>query len=77
MNVSEFVWHRLRQWGLKLVYGYPGDGVGGLDVALERCRDQTKYIQVRHEEMAAFMACAHAKFSARQVLAGIVPGKHD
>jgi pyruvate dehydrogenase (quinone) len=36
MNVSEFVWHRLNEWGLKRVYGYPGDGVGGLDVALER-----------------------------------------
>ena len=34
VNVSEFVWKRLQEWGLKRVYGYPGDGVGGLDVAL-------------------------------------------
>ena len=63
MNVSEFVWHRLQEWGLKRVYGYPGDGVGGLDVALEKTKDSLQYIQVRHEEMAAFMASAHAKFT--------------
>ncbi len=65
MNVSDFVWHRLNEWGLNLVYGYPGDGVGGLDVALERAKDSMKYIQVRHEEMAAFMASAHAKFTGK------------
>ena len=63
MNVSEFVWQRLSEWGLKRVYGYPGDGVGGLDVALERAKDRMEYVQVRHEEMAAFMASAHAKFT--------------
>ncbi len=63
MNVSEFVWKRLNEWGLKRVYGYPGDGVGGLDVALERAKDFMEYVQVRHEEMAAFMASAHAKFT--------------
>ncbi len=63
MNVSEYVWHRLQEWGLKRVYGYPGDGVGGLDVALQKVQDSLKYIQVRHEEMAAFMASAHAKFT--------------
>ena len=63
MNVSDFVWHRLGEWGLKRVYGYPGDGVGGLDVALERASKAIEYIQVRHEEMAAFMASAHAKFT--------------
>jgi pyruvate dehydrogenase (quinone) len=65
MNVSEFVWHRLQEWGLKRVYGYPGDGVGGLDVALEKTKDSLQYIQVRHEEMAAFMASAHAKFTGQ------------
>ena len=63
MNVSDFVWHRLQEWGLKRVYGYPGDGVGGLDVALEKVKDSLQYVQVRHEEMAAFMASAHAKFT--------------
>ncbi|MCG2643071.1 MULTISPECIES: thiamine pyrophosphate-requiring protein [Bradyrhizobium] len=65
MNVSEFVWHRLSEWGLNRVYGYPGDGVGGLDVALERAGDKMEYVQVRHEEMAAFMASAHAKFTGQ------------
>lgn len=63
MNVSEFVWRRLNEWGLDRVYGYPGDGVGGLDVALERGGNSMEYVQVRHEEMAAFMASAHAKFT--------------
>ncbi|WP_439393414.1 thiamine pyrophosphate-requiring protein [Bradyrhizobium sp. PMVTL-01] len=65
MNVSEFVWQRLSEWGLSRVYGYPGDGVGGLDVALERAKDKIEYVQVRHEEMAAFMASAHAKFTGQ------------
>ncbi len=62
-NVSEFVWKRLSEWGLHRVFGYPGDGVGGLDEALEKARDYMHYVQVRHEEMAAFMASAHAKFT--------------
>ncbi|MGB6488450.1 MAG: thiamine pyrophosphate-requiring protein [Steroidobacteraceae bacterium] len=63
MNVSDFVWHRVQEWGIKRVYGYPGDGVGGLDVALEKVKDTLQYVQVRHEEMAAFMASGHAKFT--------------
>ena len=65
MNVSDYVWRRLSEWGLKRVYGYPGDGVGGLDVALERAKETMEYVQVRHEEMAAFMASAHAKFTGQ------------
>ena len=64
-NVAEFVWKRLNAWGLSRVYGYPGDGVGGLDVALEKAKDFMDYVQVRHEEMAAFMASAHAKFTGQ------------
>jgi pyruvate dehydrogenase (quinone) len=64
-NVSDFIWHRLAEWGLKRVYGYPGDGVGSLDVALEKAKDVMEYVQVRHEEMAAFMASAHAKFTGQ------------
>ena len=64
-NVSEFVWKRLHEWGLARVYGYPGDGVGGLDVALEKAKGFMHYVQVRHEEMAAFMASAHAKFTGQ------------
>ncbi len=64
-NVSEFVWKRLSEWGLSRVYGYPGDGVGGLDVALQKASDFMDYVQVRHEEMAAFMASGHAKFTGQ------------
>ena len=63
MNVSEFIWQRVHQWGGRIVYGYPGDGVGGLDVAIEKARDRLRFVQVRHEEMAAFMATGHAKFT--------------
>jgi pyruvate dehydrogenase (quinone) len=65
MNVSDFVWHRVQEWGIKRVYGYPGDGVGGLDVALQKVQGSLQYIQVRHEEMAAFMASGHAKFTGQ------------
>ena len=64
-NVCAFVWKRLAEWGLNRVYGYPGDGVGGLDVALEKAKDHMAYVQVRHEEMAAFMASAHPKFTGQ------------
>ncbi len=54
---------RLVDWGIKRIYGYPGDGINGLIGALEDFTEQIDFIQVRHEEMAAFMACAHAKFT--------------
>lgn len=62
-TVSEFVVKRLRAWGVRIVYGYPGDGINGLMGALRRARDEVRFVQVRHEEQAAFMACAHAKFT--------------
>ena len=63
MTVGDFVLKRLNEWGLNRLYGYPGDGVGGLDLSIERMKDTMHYVQVRHEEMAAFMASAHAKFT--------------
>jgi len=62
-TVSDFFWDRLHAWGVTLVFGYPGDGVNGLIGAMNRAGDKIKLIQVRHEEMAAFMACAYAKFT--------------
>src|SRR5690606_38937582 len=62
MNVSDFVLQRLSEWGVSRIYGYPGDGSNGLLGALNRSED-LRFIQARHEEMAAFMACAHAKFT--------------
>ena len=62
-NVSDFMVKRLSEWGVKRIYGYPGDGINGLLGGLERHQDLFDFVQVRHEEMAAFMACAHAKFT--------------
>src|SRR5205823_11634776 len=62
-TVGDFLLHRLSQWGIKRIYGYPGDGINGILGALNRAKDRFDFIQVRHEEMAAFMACAHAKFT--------------
>src|SRR5205814_232711 len=62
-TVSDFLIQRLFDWGVRRVYGYPGDGINGILGALERAEDKVRFIQARHEEMAAFMACAHAKFT--------------
>src|SRR3954471_2605817 len=62
-TVGDFLIARLAEWGVTRVYGYPGDGINGLLGALDRAQDKVRFVQVRHEEMAAFMACAHAKFS--------------
>jgi pyruvate dehydrogenase (quinone) len=62
-TVSDFFWHRLHEWGVRRVFGYPGDGINGLVGALARNKNKFDYVQVRHEEMAAFMASAHAKFT--------------
>lgn len=65
-TVSDFVIDRLLEWDLHRFYGYPGDGIGGFDGALERAERADKdfrYIRPTHEEIAAFMACAHAKFT--------------
>lgn len=62
-TVSDFFWERLYQWGVRRVFGYPGDGINGLIGALDKIQDKIEFVQVRHEEMAAFMASAHAKFT--------------
>ena len=62
-TVGDFVWQRLHQWGVHTIFGYPGDGINGLLGALNRSDAPFQLIQVRHEEMAAFMASAYAKFT--------------
>jgi len=64
-TVGDFLIARLAEWGVTRVYGYPGDGINGLLGALDRAQDKVRFVQVRHEEMAAFMACAHAKFTGQ------------
>src|SRR6266446_4373306 len=62
-TVGDYLVRRLREWGVERLFGYPGDGINGILAALERSKNDPAFIQVRHEEMAAFMACGHAKFS--------------
>lgn len=61
-TVADFMLERLRAWGVKRVYGYSGDGISGILSALHRAGGTVEFIQTRHEEEAAFMACAHAKY---------------
>jgi pyruvate dehydrogenase (quinone) len=63
MTVGDFFIDRLHRWGVRRIYGYPGDGINGVFGALQRAEGKIEFIQVRHEEMAAFMASAHAKFT--------------
>lgn len=65
MKVSDHVLERLRDWGVDYVFAYPGDGINGLLAAWGRADDNPRFIQARHEEMAAFEAVGYAKFSGR------------
>src|SRR5205085_11100732 len=65
-TVGDYLLDRLATWGVKRIYGYPGDGINGIMGAFTRSSNgnpRPEFIQTRHEEMAAFMACAHAKFT--------------
>ena len=64
-TVGDFLVQRLHQWDVRHVFGYPGDGINGVFGGLNRADGKIKFIQARHEEMAAFMASAYAKFSGR------------
>jgi pyruvate dehydrogenase (quinone) len=61
-TVAQFILQRLTGWGVKRVYGYPGDGINGLLGAFHHV-PELEFLQTRHEEIAAFAACAHAKFT--------------
>jgi pyruvate dehydrogenase (quinone) len=62
-TVGQFILERLAEWGVKRVYGYPGDGINGLLGAFHQVGDRVRFVQTRHEELASFAACAHAKFT--------------
>lgn len=64
-TVADYLLTRLREWGVQHVFGYPGDGINGLLAAWGRAEDQPKFVQARHEEMAAFEAVGYAKFTDR------------
>src|SRR5919109_771168 len=61
--VADYVLERLTEWGVHRIYGYPGDGINSFLGAFDRADGDPEFIQVRHEEMSAFMACGHAKFT--------------
>jgi len=62
-TVGEFFVQRLKEWGVHTIFGFPGDGINGVLRGLEKAGDDFLFVQARHEEMAAFMASAYAKFS--------------
>jgi pyruvate dehydrogenase (quinone) len=64
-TVGEFIVDRLLAWGVNRIFGYPGDGINGILGGLQKQAEKIEFIQARHEEMAAFMACGHAKFTGQ------------
>src|SRR5438067_4945523 len=55
----------IRDWGVEVIFGLPGDGINGIMEALRKRQDEVRFVQVRHEEAAAFMACAYAKYTGK------------
>src|ERR671931_215332 len=64
-TVADLIVERLIRWGVNTIFGLPGDGINGLFEALRTHQDQIRFIQVRHEEAAAFAACGYAKYTGR------------
>jgi pyruvate dehydrogenase (quinone) len=64
-TAADLLVESLQQWGVDTVFGLPGDGINGIMDALRRRADVIRFVQVRHEEAAAFMACGYAKFTGR------------
>src|SRR5438093_5815542 len=64
-TASDILIDAIHDWGVDVVFGLPGDGINGIMEALRKRKDAIRFIQVRHEEAAAFMACAYAKYTGR------------
>ncbi|MCL5257416.1 MAG: thiamine pyrophosphate-binding protein [Chloroflexi bacterium] len=64
-TAADLLIERIIQWGVDVVFGLPGDGINGLMEALRKRQDRIRFIQVRHEESAAFMACAYGKYTGK------------
>jgi len=65
MNASDILIETIQAWGVDVIFGLPGDGINGIMEALRKRQDKIRFIQVRHEEAAAFMACAYAKHTGK------------
>ncbi len=64
-TAADILIETLLEWDVQVIFGLPGDGINGVMEALHKRQDQIRFIQVRHEEAAAFMACAYAKYTGR------------
>src|ERR671925_1114100 len=64
-TAADILIETLIDWGVDVIFGLPGDGINGIMEALRTRQDQIRFVQVRHEEAAAFMACAYAKFTGK------------
>jgi pyruvate dehydrogenase (quinone) len=64
-TVAEMLIERLIDWGVDTIFGFPGDGINGIFEALRTNQEKLKFIQVRHEEAAAFAAVGYAKYTGR------------
>src|ERR1051325_347377 len=64
-NASDVLIDSLYDWGVDTIFGLPGDGINGIMEALRRRQDKIRFVQVRHEEAAAFMACGYAKYTGK------------
>ncbi|MBS7699931.1 MULTISPECIES: thiamine pyrophosphate-requiring protein [unclassified Chelatococcus] len=64
-TVSDYIWTRVHEWGVRRVYGYPGDGIGGLIAALQTREGDIEFVQVRHEEAASLMASGETRFTGQ------------
>ena len=80
-TIGGFLIERLLEWDIHRIYGYPGDGINGIIGALDRASEQMRSIQVRHEEMAALMACAFHNWAAtldnRPAVRAAVLGRYE
>src|SRR5437588_9123220 len=65
MNASDVLIESLMDWGVEVVFGLPGDGINGIMEALRTRQEKIRFVQVRHEEAAAFAACGYAKFTGK------------
>src|SRR2546430_13954690 len=65
MTAAEVLIDRLIDWGVEVVFGLPGDGINGIMEALRTRQEKIRFVQVRHEESAAFAACGYSKFTGK------------
>jgi pyruvate dehydrogenase (quinone) len=65
MTAADILIETIMDWGVEVIFGLPGDGINGIIEALRNRQDRVRFIQVRHEESAAFMACAYAKYTGK------------